>query len=43
MTFFEFIKLCLEKEAERTEPDSTQIMLKVLEEIEKWKKLSQQI
>ena len=40
MTFFEFIKLCLEKEAARTESDSTLMVRKVLEEIEKWKKLN---
>lgn len=38
MTFFEFIKFCLEKEAARTEPDSKQVIMKVLEEFEKWKK-----
>ena len=40
MTFFEFIKLCLEKEAARTEPESMLMVRKVLEEIEKWKKLN---
>ena len=40
MTFFEFIQLCLEMEAARTEPDSTLTVRKVLEEIEKWKKLN---
>ena len=38
MTFFEYIKLCLEMEAARTEPDSSRMIRKVLEEIEKWKK-----
>lgn len=38
MTFYDFIKLCLENEAARTEPDSRPMILKVLEEIEKWKK-----
>ena len=38
MTFFEFIKQCLEKEAVRTEPDSRPVMKKVLEEIERWTK-----
>lgn len=38
MTFFEFIKMCLENEAIRTEPDSSEMIRKVLEEIEKWKK-----
>ena len=38
MTFYEFIKHCLEKEAVRTEPDKQLMMQKVLEEIEKWKK-----
>lgn len=40
MTFFEFIKLCLEKEAARTEPDSRHMVKKVLEETEKWKERS---
>lgn len=40
MTFFEFIKLSLEMEAARTEPDSTQMIIRVLEDIEKWKKLN---
>ena len=38
MTFFEFIKQCLEKEAAHTEPDSRPAMKKVLEEIERWTK-----
>lgn len=40
MTFFAFMKMILEMEAARTEPDSTQMILKVLEDIEKWKKLN---
>ena len=36
MTFFEFIKQCLEKEAARTEPDSRPVVKKILEEMEKW-------
>ena len=40
MTFFKFIKLVLEMEAARTEPDSTQMLIRVLEDIEKWKKLN---
>lgn len=40
MTFFEFIKMCLEMEAARTEPDGDQMVMKVLEEIERWKKLN---
>lgn len=38
MTFYEFIRHCLEKEAVRTEPDSEPMMRKVLKEIEIWKK-----
>ena len=38
MTFFEFIKQCLEKEAVRTEPDSRPVVQKILEEIDKWTK-----
>lgn len=38
MTFYEFIRHCLEKEAVRTEPDKQSILQKVLGEIEKWKK-----
>lgn len=38
MTFYEFIKHCLEKEAVRTEPDKETTIQKVLKEIEKWKK-----
>ena len=40
MTFFEFIKLSLEMEAVRTEPDSMQTIIKVLEDIERWKNLN---
>jgi hypothetical protein len=40
MTFYEFIKHCLEKEAVRTEPDKQAMIQKVLGEIEKWKKNS---
>ena len=40
MTFFEFIKLSLEMEAARTEPDGSAMVQKVLEEIERWKKLN---
>ena len=36
MTFYEFIKLCLEEEAVRTEPDGRRMVKKVLEEIEIW-------
>ena len=38
MTFYEYMKWCLENEAARTEPDGTPLVRKVLEEIEKWKK-----
>ena len=38
MTFYEFIKFCLEQEAARTEPDGNSLVRKVLEEIERWKK-----
>lgn len=38
MTFYEFIRHCLEKEAVRTEPDKRPMIQKVLKEIEKWKK-----
>jgi hypothetical protein len=38
MTFYELIKLSLEQEAARTEPDGSDLIRKVLEEIEKWKK-----
>ena len=38
MTFYEFIKLCLEQEAAKTEPDGSNLVRKVLEEIEKWKR-----
>lgn len=38
MTFYEFIKHCLEKEAVRTEPDKQPMIQKVLEEMQKWKK-----
>lgn len=38
MTFYEFIRHCLEKEAVRTEPDRGPMMWKVLKEIEIWKK-----
>lgn len=38
MTFYEFIRQCLEKEAARTEPDIQPMLRKVLKEIEKWKK-----
>lgn len=39
MTFFEFMKWCLENEAIRTEPDGSSSVQKVLEEIERWKKM----
>lgn len=38
MTFYEFIKHCLEKEAVRTEPDKQPMIQNVLKEIAKWKK-----
>lgn len=38
MTFYEWIKHCLQQAAEKTEPDSTKIIDKVLREIEKWNK-----
>ena len=40
MTFYEFIKHCLEKEAVQTEPDKHTMIQRVLEEIEKWKKIN---
>ena len=40
MTFFEFIKHCLEKEAVRTEPDKQTMIQKVLGEIKKWKEIN---
>lgn len=40
MTFYEFIRYCLETEAVRTEPDRQPMLGKVLKEIEKWKKKS---
>lgn len=40
MTFYEWIKKCLQHAAEQTEPDSTPIIERVLKEIEKWKKQS---
>ncbi len=36
MTFYEWIKHCLQRFAEQTEPDSTPMIDKVLKEIEKW-------
>lgn len=36
MTFYEWIKHCLQQSALRTEPDSTPMIEKVLKEIEKW-------
>ena len=38
MTFYEFIRHCLETEAVRTEPDREPMMRNVLKEIEIWKK-----
>ncbi len=38
MTFYQFIRQCLIKEAIRTEPDSKKIIQTVLKEIMKWKK-----
>lgn len=38
MTFYEYLKKCLQNEAVRTEPDKRHMITKVLEEIEKWKK-----
>ena len=40
MTFYEFIRHCLEREAVRTEPDKKLMIQKVLKEIEKWKKVN---
>lgn len=38
MTFYEWIKQCLQQEAEENKTDSTPIIEKVLKEIEKWNK-----
>lgn len=38
MTFYEWIKHCLQLSAQQTESDSTLIIEKVLKEIEKWNK-----
>ena len=38
MTFYEWIKHCLQQSAKQTEPESTPIIEKVLKEIEKWNK-----
>lgn len=36
MTFYEWIKQCLQHSAEKTEPDCKTVIEKVLKEIEKW-------
>lgn len=38
MTFYQWIRECLQREAVRTEPDSRGVLQKVLAEMEKWKK-----
>ena len=38
MTFYEFVKHCLEKEAVRTEPDEQPMIQKVLGEVKIWNK-----
>lgn len=38
MTFYEFIRQCLRKEAARTEPDSQKTIQTILKEITKWNK-----
>lgn len=38
MTFYEWIRECLHREAVQTEPESRPVIRKVLEEILKWKK-----
>lgn len=40
MTFYQFVRECLRKEAVRTEPDGQKIIQAVLKEIMKWKKKS---
>lgn len=37
MTFYEFIRMCLQQEAVRTEPCGKDAVARVLEEIERWK------
>lgn len=36
MTFYEWIRKCLHREAVQTEPDSRNIMRKIVEEMAKW-------
>lgn len=38
MTFYEWIKHCLQHAAEESKTDSTTMVKKVLKEIEKWNK-----
>lgn len=38
MTFYEWLRDCMQREAIRTEPDSQKVIQRVMEELEKWKK-----